>query len=179
MEKEYEIRCDVCGVDTHIIVEDGEDEEVGRELADDDRDHADVVGDLEPLQDAHRRRDEAEREDLGEHLDGEDVQVDPLAHVDERRLVRAARVERRLPRHRRAVADDGSQDDGVEGLRLGDVDGALARLVVRPQAEEGRAAVHLAARPVHRLGRIRQLQRTDGWQVLWVLLNRLARLVAA
>ena len=27
MEKEYEIRCDVCGVDTHIIVEDGEDEE--------------------------------------------------------------------------------------------------------------------------------------------------------
>jgi len=27
VEREYEIRCDVCGVDTHIIVEEGENEE--------------------------------------------------------------------------------------------------------------------------------------------------------
>eukprot|EP00966_Prymnesium_polylepis_P000534 12228-Prymnesium_polylepis.1 len=73
-----------------------------------------------------KRRDEArqprERDDekvelaprvaqhLDEQLEGEDVEVDVVAAVDERLLGRARRVERRVPRHGRAVGHDGEQD---------------------------------------------------------------------
>eukprot|EP00966_Prymnesium_polylepis_P145406 3357991-Prymnesium_polylepis.2 len=57
---------------------------------------------------------EAVGEDLREHLDREDDQEDPLAHLYEGLLGCALRVEGRLPRHLGAIATDGEQDEGVE-----------------------------------------------------------------
>ena len=67
--------------------------------------------------------EEAVSKDLDEHLHGEDAQIDPLAHVDEGCLARAARVEGRFPRHRRAVENDREKDDRVKRLRLDQLDG--------------------------------------------------------
>ena len=44
------------------------------------------------------------------HLEREDVEVDPLTHVDKCSLLRAGRIEGRLPRHGHAVAQDGEEN---------------------------------------------------------------------
>jgi hypothetical protein len=51
-----------------------------------------------------RREDETVGDDLGDELEGEDVQVGPLAVTDEARLICARWVEGRDPRHREAAA---------------------------------------------------------------------------
>ena len=65
------------------------------------------------------------------------------AHVDERGLLRAARVERRLPGHGHAVAQNSEQNDRVERLRLHDVDGQPPRLVSGLEAKDRRRVVEL------------------------------------
>ena len=86
---------------------------------------------------------EAVGDDLGEHLNGKDRQVDPLARVHESHLPRAWRVERRNPCHGDAVGEYGHEDDWVEGRPLDEVYGTLPRLVVH-LSEGASAAVAVA-----------------------------------
>ena len=65
---------------------------------------------------------EAVGEHLREQLEREDRKVDPLAAIDKPRLARVWLVERLLPRHRHAVADDRYEDDRVERSRFDEAD---------------------------------------------------------
>ena len=82
--------------------------------------------------------------DLGDHLDSEDVEVDPLAHVDKGGLGRAARVEWRFPCHRDAVADDRAQDERIEWPRLNEANRPASGWVGRPEVAQGLARVDAA-----------------------------------
>ena len=125
--------------DHRVVAEAGEEDRQPRERHDRDVELAPRVGEVGGRVAADRQ--EAVGEDLREHLEREDDQVHPLAHRDEVGLVCAARVERRLPPHRAAVADDGDEDDRIERLRLDEEDRAAPRLVAWLQEEQSSALI--------------------------------------
>ena len=109
---------------------------------------------------------EAIGDDFRHELKGEDEEVDPLADVDEGRLGRPRRIERRLPRHRCHITPDGYQDKRVKPRRLDNPDGLSARHVGDAEYEETGIAILLARRPDHPLGRRLLIEPLETGQVV-------------
>jgi hypothetical protein len=87
------------GTDGGVVAEAGDEDGDPRQ-----RDHHKVQLAPGVLEVSLRREDETVGDDLGDELEGEDVQVGPLAVTDEARLICARWVEGRDPRHREAAA---------------------------------------------------------------------------
>ena len=114
--------------------------------------------------------DEAVRADLGEHLEGEDVQIHPLAHIDEVSFRSARRVKWRVPSHRGAVRHDRDQDEGIKRCPLDELDGPGPRRAADFEESKGPRRVDVTAGADDRRARrdlVEALEALQMVQVLW------------
>ena len=108
---------------------------------------------------------EAEREDLGKHLAGEDEQQRHLAAIDKALVPRIGRIHRRVNGELDAVEDDDEGDERLKVRALHQLDEQVARERAHSQAHERRRVEHLPRWSTDHARRVLLGERVDAGQM--------------